>query len=97
MASTGKQLDFSIDMWEDPEALPEIGLDNLNIYNKEGKLSVMTKSYELEKYEKLATLNQNSQKELKKNTNNKKLNPMIIFLLFGIVVIILFRLISAII
>ncbi|WP_188093930.1 hypothetical protein [Sulfurimonas sp. CVO] len=96
MASTGKQLDFSIDMWEDPEALPEVGLDNLNIYNKEGKFAVMTKSHELEKYEKLASLNQNSQKELKKNINNKKFNPMIMFILFSIIVIILFKLMSVI-
>jgi len=93
MASTGQQLNFSIDMWEDPEALPEVGLDNLNIYNKESKLSVMTKNYELERYEKLAVSHKNSQKELKNNIN-KKLNPTIMFIVFSIVIIILFQLVS---
>ncbi len=54
MTDSGKKLDFNIAMWDDPEAVPEVGLDNLNIYNKEGKLSIMTKSYKLERYEKLA-------------------------------------------
>lgn len=53
MTDSGTKLDFNIAMWDDPKALPEVGLGNLNIYNKEGKLSVMTKSYELERYEKL--------------------------------------------
>ena len=53
MIQDNKKLDFNISMWDDPEALPEVGLEKLNIYNKEGKLSVMTKGYELGKYEKL--------------------------------------------
>jgi len=54
MTDSGKKLDFNVAMWDDPEALPEVGLDSLNIYNKQGKLSIMTKGYELESYEKLA-------------------------------------------
>jgi hypothetical protein len=94
MIENGKKLDFSIDMWEDQEALPEVGLDNLNIYNKEGKLVITSKDYKLEKYEKVAELNQNSQKELKKYIN-KKLNPTITLILFSIVIIILFKLINS--
>jgi len=47
-----KYISFSIDMWEDPEKIPEVGMEDINIYNDNGRTRIMTKSYQLENIEK---------------------------------------------
>lgn len=46
------KLKFKIDMWEDPEFIPEMGMKGLNIYNDNGKIRVMSQNYQLENLEK---------------------------------------------
>lgn len=51
LLSDNKKIDFDIYMWKDPKNLPEVGITELNVYNKNGVLSVMTKDFQLEKFE----------------------------------------------
>jgi len=51
MLSNGEKISFNINMWEDPEELPEVGMKELNVYNDNGKVKIMTKSYQLDSLE----------------------------------------------
>lgn len=51
LLSNNEKIDFDIYMWKDPKHLPEIAMTELNVYNKNGALSVMTKDFKLEKFE----------------------------------------------
>ncbi len=51
LLSNNKKIDFDIYMWKDPKFLPEIGMTELNVYNKDGVLAVMSKNFKLEKFE----------------------------------------------
>lgn len=51
MLNNNTKMNFKIDMWDDPEFLPAVGMSDINIYSDNGKIRVMSKNYRLDKFE----------------------------------------------
>nr|WP_321268475.1 hypothetical protein [uncultured Sulfurimonas sp.] len=51
MLSDNSKMEFKINMWDDPELIPVAGMSDLNIYNENGRIRIMSKDYKLENLE----------------------------------------------